>query len=56
MTEAEIENEDNVPPKEGRGIFHQCDPDPKGSVSKAWSLCLLFIIFFLGISIFEGKY
>jgi hypothetical protein len=35
-------------------IFRQCDPDPKGSVSKAWSFSLLFIIFFFGFAIFEG--
>eukprot|EP00551_Chaetoceros_affinis_P012749 CAMPEP_0203665988 /NCGR_PEP_ID=MMETSP0090-20130426/3122_1 /ASSEMBLY_ACC=CAM_ASM_001088 /TAXON_ID=426623 /ORGANISM="Chaetoceros affinis, Strain CCMP159" /LENGTH=185 /DNA_ID=CAMNT_0050529747 /DNA_START=165 /DNA_END=722 /DNA_ORIENTATION=- len=36
------------------GFFRQCDPDPIGSVSKAWSLCLVLIIFFFGVSIYEA--
>lgn len=39
----------------GLRLFAQCDHDPKGSVSKAWSLTLLFITFFFGFTIYEGK-
>jgi hypothetical protein len=49
-----ITDSDELPPS-GRGIFRQCDPDPKGSVSKAWSFSLLFIIFFFGLAVFESE-
>ena len=50
MTETDDDN------TSGGGLFRQCDPDPKGSVSKSWSMSLLFIIFFFGFAIFEGSY
>ena len=49
-----VEDDDNIHPSSG--LFRQCDPDPKGSVSKAWSLSLLFILIFFGFSIYEGEF
>mmetsp|Transcript_6721 Transcript_6721/g.7598 ORF Transcript_6721/g.7598 Transcript_6721/m.7598 type:complete len:190 (+) Transcript_6721:107-676(+) len=56
---AQVEAEDTlVPtaddtPNDTPNVFHRCDPDPKGSVSRAWSLSLLFILVFFGLAIFE---
>ena len=50
-------DEDNASPETGilSKIFASCAPDPRGSVHRAWSLSLLFIVFFFVLAIFEGK-
>jgi hypothetical protein len=51
-------NDDHTTERSGRGflsgLFRQCDPDPKGSVSKSWSFTLLFIAIFVIVAITEG--
>jgi len=53
MESSDIDN-DMVEPS-GSALFRRCDPDPQGSVSKAWSLTILLILLFFGFAIFECK-
>jgi hypothetical protein len=36
-------------------LFRSCNPDPKGSVHRAWSVTMLLTLIFFILAIIEGK-
>lgn len=46
-----------IPEKNGilSAMFASCNPDPRGSVHRAWGISLLFVVLYFVLSIFESK-
>ena len=36
-------------------MFYSCQDDPKGSVHRAWGICLFFIVFYFILAIMESE-